>query len=172
MERERQEATKALEQFKAQLARDVEERRHDAATTLEQFKAQLTLEAEVRRQVAAKKVAAILRFIDLGNSLIRKVLFPVLWVDGVSPNTFHETIEATDEYRTAFRDAEAFFDIDARQEILRFVEEVESLRDEKHHNTVSSTDASERAEAVRARFFQMLRRELQIEMGEKVETKS
>jgi hypothetical protein len=178
VESDRQEFARNLEQFKAQLTSDVEARRRDAATTLEQFKAQLTLEAEVRRQVAAKKVAVLLRFIELANGLIRKALFPVLRAEEGHAGfreSFPESIKAMDEYWGAYRDGEAFFDADARQEIMRFGTEMEAARDEynnRRHEGANAMDASKRAEGSRTRLFQTLRRELQIEMGEKVETSS
>jgi hypothetical protein len=165
-----------LAEKKAAFTREFERERQQASLLLEQFKAELTFEAEVRRQAAVKKVEVLLRFVELGNGLIEKALVPILNVHGSSPNQFRETIEALNEYRGAFRDYEAFFDTDARREILRFADEVEGARNEyterQKHGEASMTDASNRAEAARAQFFQTLRRELQIEKGEKVETKS
>ncbi|SRR5579883_1003875 len=162
-----------LARLKGDLDKEAVKHKAELDRDLEQFKAQLTLEAEVRRRVAEKKVAVILRFIELGNELVQKALFPVF--DLNNADNFQKTIKALDEYWGAYREGEVFFDANARTEIFAFGKEVEATRDAYTMTggpRPSIMAASARAETARARFFQTLRRELQIEMGEKVETKS
>jgi hypothetical protein len=168
------ELERALAKDKQAFDRELARERDNADRLLEQFKSQLTLEAEVRRQVAAKKVDVVVRFIDLGNRLPGRVVEPVLWKNGVAPNTYQEIHKAMVEYRSAFREGEAFLGAEARQAIEGYRTELEDIQlahVKGGSEGPTSMVAVERVDAARVRFFQALRRELQIETGENVEKK-
>ncbi|HEY4012057.1 MAG TPA: hypothetical protein VGM06_01855 [Polyangiaceae bacterium] len=153
----------------------MEDDRRIAQRALAALETELTFNAEVRRQAASKKVAALFRFIELGNTLISKVLWPVFEENGLATEALNRSALAVKEYRGALLEDEALFDHEARQQIADFVTEVEAARDvyrqERKEGRGRKDVASARADVARATFFQMLRRELQIETGQKAKLK-
>jgi hypothetical protein len=70
LDRQRAEAAKALEQFKAELSGDADKRRHEAQEAIEALRTQLTFESEVRRQAAGYKVDLALKIVAATNTAI------------------------------------------------------------------------------------------------------
>ena len=152
----------SLENERQSFSREVEREKRDAARDLESFKAQLTLDAEVRRQAAAKKVDVLVKFVEVINASLRGVLVIVVKSSALD-DALGSQIASMNDYWSYVRGGELFLGGDALQaEVNAFGVELNRVTTEINKRSSDLLAVQREAEAARNRLLGAIRRELQL----------